>query len=320
MMSYTDRHYRFFMRQITKRTLLYSEMLTTAAILHGNKEKLLDYSKEENPLALQLGGDNPKELAQCARIAEDWGYDEINFNVGCPSDRVQKGNFGACLMTQPELVAECLSAMRQAVKIPVTIKQRIGVDDLDSYQDFENFINIVSQAQPARFIIHARKAWLKGLSPKENRTIPPLRYKDVYQLKSQSPNLVIEINGGINTLQEVNNHLKYVDGVMIGRAAYENPYLFAGVDKNIYDVDVKPRSRSEIIEAMLPYIDAWLDRDLYLKHISKHMLGLFANMRGAKQWRRYISENAHKQGSGIEVIQAAMSYIPFEILVDNQDF
>ncbi len=314
MMSYTDRHYRFFMRQITKSTLLYSEMVTTAAILHGDREKLLGYSDEEHPLALQLGGDDPSELSECARIAEDWGYDEINLNVGCPSDRVQKGNFGACLMAQPELVTECLAAMGQAVSIPITIKQRIGIDDLDSYEDLEKFISIVAQARPNRFIIHARKAWLKGLSPKENRSIPPLRYEDVYRLKNTFPNLIIEINGGITTWQEINHQLKYVDGVMIGRAAYENPYLFAESDKNIYGDDTKFPSRGEVIEHMLPYIDSWLDRGFDLKHISKHMLGLFANMRGAKLWRRYISENAYKKGADTRVILEAMQYIPVEVL------
>ena len=312
MMSYTDRHYRFFMRQITKSTLLYSEMVTTAAILHGDKEKLLGYSDEEHPLALQLGGDDPNELAECARIAEDWGYDEVNLNVGCPSDRVQKGNFGACLMAQPELVTECLATMRQAVGIPITIKQRIGIDDLDSYEDLERFVSIVAQAKPNRFIIHARKAWLKGLSPKENRNIPPLRYKDVYKLKNTFPNLTIEINGGITTWQEIHHHLKHVDGVMIGRAAYENPYLFIEADK--YSDDTRSLSRGEVIEHMLPYINLWLERGLDLKHISKHMLGLFANMRGAKLWRRHISENAHKEGAGAQVILEAMQHIPVEIL------
>ncbi len=308
MMSYTDRHYRFFMRQITKSTLLYSEMVTTKAILHGDRAKLLDYSDEEHPLALQIGGDNPKELAECASIAEDWGYDEVNLNVGCPSDRVQNGNFGACLMAQPKLVAEGIAAMCQAVSIPVTIKQRIGIDELDSYEDLAKFISIVSQAKPARFTIHARKAWLKGLSPKENRSIPPLRYEDVYKLKNEFPELIIEINGGITTWQEVNDHLSHVDGVMIGRAAYENPYLFAEADKNIYNDSTKPPTRYEIIENMLPYIETWLSKDLYLKHITKHMLGLFANMRGARKWRRHISENAHKQGAGIEVVLEAMQY------------
>lgn len=316
MMSYTDRHYRFFMRQITKSTLLYSEMLTTKAILHGDKEKLLGYSVEEHPLALQLGGDNPQELAECAFIAEDWGYDEVNLNVGCPSDRVQNGNFGACLMARPQLVAECLAAMRGAVKIPVTIKQRIGIDNLANYEHLKNFVSIVSQAKPARFTIHARKAWLKGLSPKENRTIPPLRYEDVYKLKREFPNLNIEINGGIKTWSQINAHLEKVDAVMIGRAAYENPYLFATADKYI-DKVINIPSRSEIIVGMLPYIDYWLQRGLYLKHISKHMLGLFAYKSGTKLWKRYLSENAYKQGAGVEVVLTAMEHIPVEVLKEK---
>jgi tRNA-dihydrouridine synthase A len=328
MMDWTDRHYRFFMRQITKQTLLYTEMITTGAILFGNKPRHLDFSAEELPLVLQLGGDDPKALAECAQIAEQWGYSEINLNVGCPSARVQNGNFGACLMAQPELVAECVYAMKNAVKIPVTVKHRIGIDALDRYEDMTNFVNIVSKAGADRFSVHARKAWLSGLSPKENRTVPPLRYEDVYRLKQEFPELIIEINGGVVTLEQAHQHLNFVDGVMIGRAAYENPFLFATVDSEFYpsgeqagrDKGLKPLAehnvptRREVLEKMLPYIDYWTSQDVYLKHISRHMLGLFAGKPGAKAWKRYLSENAHKSDAGVKTILEAMKQVPDEVL------
>ena len=314
MMDWTDRHYRFFMRQLTKRTLLYTEMVTTGALLHGDRARHLDFSPEELPLALQLGGDDPIDLAECARLAQDWGYSEVNLNVGCPSNRVQRGNFGACLMAQPEVVRDAVAAMRQAVSIPVTVKHRIGVDELDSYEDMRNFVSVVSQAGAARFSVHARKAWLKGLSPKENRTIPPLRYEDVHRFKREFPHLNIEINGGIKTFAEVEKHLTYVDGVMLGRAAYETPYLFATADQTFYGADTLPPTRREVVEKMLPYIEAWLARDLYLNHITRHMLNLFAGQPGAKAWRRYLSENVHKPGAGVEVMQAALRQVPEAVL------
>jgi tRNA-dihydrouridine synthase A len=328
MMDWTDRHYRFFMRQISKHTLLYTEMVTTGAILFGNKKRHLDFSIEELPLALQLGGDSPSALAECAKIGEDWGYSEINLNVGCPSDRVQNGNFGACLMAQPELVAECVAAMKHAVKIPVTVKHRVGIDDLDRYEDMANFVSIVSKAGADRFSVHARKAWLSGLSPKENRTIPPLRYDDVYKLKREFPRLMIEINGGVITLEQARQHLDFVDGVMIGRAAYENPYLFATVDAEFYQSGEQTRrskginplvehnvpTRREILEHMLPYIEYWTSQDVYLKHISRHMLGLFAGKPGAKAWKRYLSENAHKSDAGVKTMLEAMKQVPQEVL------
>jgi tRNA-dihydrouridine synthase A len=324
MMDWTDRHYRYFMRQITKRTLLYTEMVTTGAIIHGDKKRHLDFSIEELPLALQLGGDNPNALTECAKIGEDWGYSEINLNVGCPSDRVQNGNFGACLMAQPELVAECVAAMKHAVKIPVTVKHRIGIDELDRYEDMANFVSVVSEAKADRFSVHARKAWLSGLSPKENRTIPPLRYDDVYNLKREFPSLIIEINGGVTTLEQARQHLNFVDGVMIGRAAYENPYLFATVDAEFYQSGVNKGlqplvpftspTRREILERMLPYTEHWTSQDVYLKHISRHMLGLFAGKPGAKAWKRYLSENAHKPDAGVKTIQEAMKQVPNEVL------
>ena len=314
MMDWTDRHYRFFMRQITKHTLLYTEMVTTGAIIYGNKQRHLDFSAEELPLVLQLGGDDPKALAECAQLAEQWGYSEINLNVGCPSDRVQNGNFGACLMAQPELVAECVVAMKDAVKIPVTVKHRIGIDDLDRYEDMANFVSVVSKAGADRFSVHARKAWLKGLSPKENRTIPPLRYDDVYRLKREFPHLLIEINGGVLTLEQARHHLNFVDGVMVGRAAYENPFLFATVDQEFYNPSNPAPTRREILERMLPYIEHWTSQDVYLKHISRHMLGLFAGKPGAKAWKRYLSENAHKPEAGVKTILEAIKQVTDEVL------
>jgi tRNA-dihydrouridine synthase A len=328
MMDWTDRHYRFFMRQITKHTLLYTEMVTTGAIIYGDKKRHLDFSAEELPLVLQLGGDDPKALAECAQIAEQYGYSEINLNVGCPSDRVQNGNFGACLMAQPELVAECVHAMKDAVTIPVTVKHRIGIDALDRYEDMASFVSVVSKANADRFSVHARKAWLSGLSPKENRTVPPLRYDDVYRLKREFPELVIEINGGITTLEQTRYHLNFVDGVMIGRAAYENPFLFATVDSQFYssggqtgcNKGLKPLvesdlpTRRKVLEQMLPYIEHWTNQDVYLKHISRHMLGLFARKPGAKAWKRYLSENAHKPDAGVKTILEAIKQVPDEVL------
>ena len=313
MMDWTDRHYRTFMRQLTKRSLLYTEMVTTGALLHGDKARHLDFSKEELPVTLQLGGDDPAALAECARLGEAWGYTEINLNVGCPSNRVQNGNFGACLMTQPELVADAIAAMRAVVDIPVTVKHRIGVDDLDSYEDMANFVSTVSQAKPERFTVHARKAWLQGLSPKENRTIPPLRYADVYRLKQDLPELNIEINGGITSLDEVETHLRYVDAVMLGRAAYENPYLFAEVDARFYGASSPPPSRQEVVEKMLPYIEQQLERDIYLGRVTRHMLNLFKGQPGGRAWRRHLSENAHKPGAGPEVVLAALDRVPEDV-------
>ncbi|MGK7917204.1 MAG: tRNA dihydrouridine(20/20a) synthase DusA [Prochloraceae cyanobacterium] len=309
MMDRTDRHFRYFMRQITRRPLLYTEMITTAAIIHGDRAKLLDFSPQEKPLAIQLGGDDPQALAECAKIADDWGYNEINLNVGCPSSRVQNGNFGACLMAQPEKVARAVEAIQQAVNLPVTVKHRIGIDDRDHYEDMANFVRIVSQAGCRRFTVHARKAWLQGLSPKENRNSPPLRYRDVHRLKQEFPYLFIEINGGITTLAQVKQQLQFVDAVMIGRAAYDNPYLFATVDRDFYGEDVNPPTRRQVVEAMLPYIDSWIKKGAKLNTVSRHMLQLFAGYPGTKAWKRYISEKAHHFGANAEVIRAALSQI-----------
>lgn len=310
MMDRTDRHFRYLMRQITRRTLLYTEMVTTPAIIHGDRPKLLDFSPEEHPISLQLGGDNPAELAECAKVGADWGYDEINLNVGCPSPRVQKGNFGACLMTQPELVADCVAAMQKAVNIPVTVKHRIGVDEQDSYADLCRFIDVVSQTGCDRFSVHARKAWLQGLSPKENRTVPPLRYEDVYRLKQEFPHLWLEINGGITELTQIKDHLDKVDAVMVGRAAYENPYLFATVDRDIYGEDVEPKTRHEIVESMMSYIDRCHGEGVKLHSISRHMLSIFLGKPGTKAWKRYITEEGRGYEASSDVIEKALALVP----------
>ena len=310
MMERTDRHFRYFIRQITRHTLLYTEMIATAAILHGDRRKLLDFSQLEKPLSLQLGGDDPAALAECARIGEDWGYDEINLNVGCPSPRVVKGNFGACLMAQPELVGEGVAAMVKAVKLPVTVKHRIGVDELDRYEDMANFVRMVSEAGCSRFTVHARKAWLKGLSPKENRQVPPLRYGDVYRLKGEFPYLFIEINGGIVNLEQAKEQLQLVDGVMIGRAAWDNPYILAKADREIYGGDNPVPTRHQVVEAMVPYIDSWVSKGLKLHGISRHMLQLFTRCPGTKAWKRHLSENAHLPGADSRAIIAALAKVP----------
>ncbi len=310
MMDRTDRHFRYFMRQITRRTLLYTEMVTSAAIIHGRTEHLLGFSPEEKPLVLQVGGDNPKELIECARIAENMGYDEINLNVGCPSSRVQDGNFGACLMAQPEKVANCVKAMIDAVTIPVTVKHRIGIDNLDSYENMANFVRIVSEAGCRHFSVHARKAWLQGLSPKENRTVPPLRYHDVHRLKAEFPDLFIEINGGLINLEQAQQQLQFVDAVMIGRAAYDNPYLFATADSEIYGEKETPPTRHQVAEAMLPYIDFWVGKGLKLNKITRHILQLFAGQPGSRVWKQYLTDNSHKLGAGAEVVQDALEKVP----------
>jgi tRNA-dihydrouridine synthase A len=314
MMDRTDRHCRYFLRQISRRTLLYTEMVTSMAILHGDKEKLLGFEREarhqggraEHPISLQIGGDNPQDLAQCAQIAEDFGYDEVNLNVGCPSSRVQNGNFGACLMLQPERVAECIAAMGNATKLPVTIKHRIGVDEVDSYEELVKFVEIVSQAGCSRFSVHARKAWLQGLSPKENREVPPLRYDLVHQLKRDFPHLSIEINGGFTTLEQAKTQLQSVDAVMIGRAIYDNPYLLAFADSEIYGDDTPPPSRHQIVANMLPYIEEWIDRGWRLNSITRHMLQLFHGQPGSRIWRRVITEQSVLPGAGVEVIEQAL--------------
>lgn len=306
MMDYTDRHFRYLLRLITRRTLLYTEMITAEAVLRGSRDHLLAYHPDEHPLALQLGGSDPKKLAECARIAQEYGYDEINLNAGCPSDRVQQGKFGACLMKEPELVSDCLSAMRESVRIPVTLKTRIGVDELDRYADLTRFIERVALSGCNTFILHARKAWLHGLSPKENRTIPPLCYDVVYQLKKDFPQLTIILNGGIQTILQMQEALQKVDGVMLGRHACAHPYFLADIDRLFYNDQNVSLSRLEIIERMLPYMEEQLKQGIRLSTMSRHLLGLFFGTKNAKKWRRYLSENTHQSNVGIEVIRDAI--------------
>ncbi|WP_421938185.1 tRNA dihydrouridine(20/20a) synthase DusA [Pelagibius sp.] len=306
MMDWTDRHERAFLRTISRRTLLYTEMVTTGAILHGDRDRLLAFGDSEHPVALQLGGSEPADLAACAREGAARGYDEINLNLGCPSDRVQRGRFGACLMTEPALVADCVAAMIDAVDVPVTVKTRIGVDEQDSYAALTAFVARVAAAGCRSFTIHARKAWLSGLSPKQNREVPPLRYEVVYALKRDLPELEIVLNGGVMTLDEAEAHLAEVDGVMIGRAAYQSPYILAEADRRFFGEAGGPLSREEIVEAYLPYVEARLCEGVPLKSIARHMLGLFNGLPGARAWRRHLSEAAHQPDAGPEVLLAAL--------------
>jgi len=318
MLDWTDRHERYFLRLISKHCLLYTEMVTTGALLHGDQARHLDFNPKEQPLALQLGGSDPIELAKCAQLAEKWGYSEINLNVGCPSDRVQSGKFGACLMAEPELVRDCLKSMNDVVSIPVTVKTRIGIDRSDSFDVLHHFVETVKQSGCKVFIIHARKAWLDGLSPKENRHIPPLCYENVYQIKQHFPDLEIIINGGITSLEQCDEHLEHVDGVMIGREAYQNPYILATVDSQYYSdiskshhlsparLSVQPPTRLEILEQLYPYIESHLSSGGKLNHISRHILGLYQSQPGAKYFRRILSQQAHQVDAGISVIHQAL--------------
>ncbi|BAI71589.1 tRNA-dihydrouridine synthase A [Azospirillum sp. B510] len=308
MMDWTDRHCRYFHRLLSASTLLYTEMVTTGAVLHGDRERLLGFDAAEHPVALQLGGSDPADLAACARIAEEWGYDEVNLNVGCPSDRVQSGRFGACLMAEPDLVARLVGAMRDAVAIPVTVKSRIAIDEMEEWPTLDHFVRTVSAAGCTHFIVHARKAWLKGLSPKENRDIPPLRYDLVHRLKAENPHLTIAINGGIRTLDEAEEHLGKVDSVMIGRAAYETPYLLADADRRLTGGAPGP-DRHAVIAAMLPFIEARMALGTPLSAITRHMLGLFQGLPGARAYRRHIAENAHRPGAGPEVLECAAALV-----------
>jgi len=309
MMDRTDRHFRYFLRLITKHTLLYTEMITTGAILYGEQKRFLNYSQREHPLALQLGGSNPDELVRCAKIAEEWDYDEINLNIGCPSDRVQSARFGACLMAEPELVADCVSAMKQQTQIPITVKTRIGIDERDSYEELSAFIEQVSNAGCQTFIIHARKAWLKGLSPKENRETPPLQYETVYLLKKDYPQLEIVINGGFTSIEQISEQYNHVDGVMIGRAAYQNPYLLAEVDQLIFQDDYPVKSRHEILEEFMEYVVHHLAQGIYLSHMARHILGLYQGQAGARLFRRIISEKAYQPGAGLDILKEAANQI-----------
>ena len=294
MLELTNRHFRYFARLLTKQTLLYSEMITAGAILHNRPEKFLEYNKEEHPVALQLGGSSPRDLAECAKIGEDFGYDEINLNCGCPSERVQSGSFGACLMREPNLVAECVAAMRNAVKIPVSVKTRIGIDNDDSWEFFLNFIESIAETGCEYFIIHARKAWLKGLSPKKNRTVPPLSYETVFKLKEKHPGFKISLNGGVKNLDEAKNILQKTDGVMIGRAACETPWILANADCEIFGAAPEIKNRYEILEKFLPYAEQQLKKGVPKCFLAKPLMGLFHGVPGAKKFRTEIMATADK--------------------------
>jgi len=310
MLDWTNRDFRYFLRLISKHCLLYTEMVTTGALIHGQRERFLGHDVSEYPLALQLGGSDPEALAACAKLGEDAGYSEINLNVGCPSDRVQSGSFGACLMAEPKLVAEGIVAMKSEANIPITVKTRLGIDELDSYDFLTDFIAQVADAGCDIFILHARKAWLQGLSPKENRDVPPLNYDRVYQIKEDFPQLHIDINGGIQTLEQAQQHLSHVDGVMMGRAIYHDPYLLAEADSLLFDDGHKILSRHDIIREMLPYIEQRMTEGRPVKSITRHLLGVFQGQKGAKAWRRYLSEHAHLKGAGLEVVEQALELIP----------
>jgi tRNA-dihydrouridine synthase A len=307
MMDWTDTHCRNFLRQLSKNALLYTEMVTTGALLHGDRLRHLGFRPEELPLALQLGGSRPEELATCARLGEEQGYSEINLNVGCPSDRVQNNMIGACLMGHPALVAECVAAMQEAVTIPVTVKCRIGIDDMDSDAQLAAFIEQVSAAGCRTFIVHARIAILQGLSPKENREVPPLNYPRVYLMKQRFPHLEIIINGGIRTLDECEEHLAHVDGVMLGREAYQNPWLLHDVDRRLFGSDWQPASRAAVIAGYLPYIQDRLGDGVALHHITRHILGLFQGQPGGKRFRRYLSEHAHRPDADLATLHEALA-------------
>lgn len=312
MLECTDRFCRYFLRLISKHTVLYTEMVTTGALLHGDADYHLRMDPIEHPVALQLGGSEPQALAKASKLGAQYQYNEINLNCGCPSDRVQNGRFGACMMKEAELVADCVSAMQDSVNLPITIKHRIGVDDQDSYQFLCDFVGTISDRGCNTFIVHARKAWLNGLSPKQNREIPPLKYERVYQLKKDFPGLEIVINGGITSIESSKQHLQYVDGVMIGREAYSNPYLLAAVDREIYGQPGDIITRREICNAFLDFVEDELTHGSKLHYMTRHILGLFHGVPGARQFRRHISENVHKPQAGIDILTTALEKIPGE--------
>jgi tRNA-dihydrouridine synthase A len=302
MMDWTDRHCRYFHRLINKDIVLYTEMVTTGALLHADPERFLRFHEDEQPVVLQLGGSEPEDLARCAKMAEDYGYEAVNLNCGCPSERVQKGAFGACLMNEPALVADCIKAMRETVTIPVTIKCRIGIDDSDEYTFLEDFVRKNSEAGCQAFIIHARKAWLKGLSPKENREVPPLNYERVFQLKRENPDLDIHLNGGVQTLQQIKLALPHVDGIMIGREAYQNPWFLREIAQK-FDITTLSSNRREIVEKMMQYAGQELkNKDVKLHDITRHMLGLFKGLKGGKSWRQHLSQVNQKSGNDPDFI------------------
>lgn len=313
MMEWTDRHCRFFHRALTRRARLYTEMVTTGALMHGDRARFLDFDPAEHPVALQLGGCEPADLAACARMAEDLGYDEVNMNVGCPSERVRRGAFGACLMREPDLVGDCVAAMKASVRIPVTVKCRIGIDKQDPRDALFGFVERVAKAGCDTFAVHARKAWLNGISPKDNREIPPLDYPLVYELKRTRPDLTIIINGGIGTLDEAKAHLEHVDGVMMGRAAYQTPWLLHETDAKLFGEAPAERTRDDVIEAIVPYISRELANGVPLNAMTKHLLGLFNGIPGARAFRRHLSENATRPGAGISVLRTALAHVHAEL-------
>lgn len=309
MMEWTDRHCRTFLRLISSRAFLYTEMVTAEAVLYGDRERVLGFDPAEHPVGLQLGGSDPKKLAEAARIGSDWGYDEINLNIGCPSDRVQSGRFGACLMAEPDLVADCVRAMGAAASVPVTVKCRIGIDDQDAEESLDRFIDTVAEAGCTTFIVHARKAWLEGLSPKENRDVPPLDHDRVHRLKTRWPDLAIILNGGIASLAEAEPHLERVDGVMLGRAAYADPYLLATVDRRLYGANESPPARDEVLDRFMPYVARELARGVRLNSMTRHILGLYHGQPRARAFRRHLAENAHLDGAGIAVLERARDIV-----------
>lgn len=304
-MDCTDRFERVLLRLISRRAWLYTEMVTTGALIHGDRDRFLRFDPLEHPVALQLGGSDPAELAACAAMAAERGYDEVNLNVGCPSDRVQSGRFGACLMAEPALVADCVAAMRAAAPVPVTVKCRIGIDGQDPETALPRFVETVAAAGCRTFIVHARKAWLSGLSPKQNRDVPPLDYPLVHALKAAHPELEIVINGGFDDIPAAAAQLAHVDGVMVGREAYRNPYCLSAVDRLFYGDDRPPRSRGEVLADFLPHLAGWMREGVPLKHVSRHLVGLYQGLPGARAWRRAIAEQAHLPGAGIEVLEEA---------------
>lgn len=309
MMDWTDRHCRYFHRLLTRRTRLYTEMLTTGAVIHGARPQLLGFDPVEHPVALQLGGSDVAELATAARIGEDFGYDEINLNVGCPSDRVQEGRFGACLMAEPQLVGDCVASMRKAVRVPVTVKCRLGIDEQDTEEALNALAGAVFAAGVEVLIVHARKAWLKGLSPKENRDVPPLDYDRVYRLKAAHPDKLIAINGGIGTLEAANEHLKHVDGVMLGRAAYQEPWRLIAADPEIFGDAAPVASMKDALFALTPYIANELERGTRLHAMTRHLMGAFHGIPGARAFRRHLSEHGVKPGAGVAVLEDALALV-----------
>ena len=308
MMDCTDRHDRYFLRLMSKNVMLYSEMVATKSAIHGDRKKILSFSPEEKPLALQVGGSNKEELSEVAKIAEDMGYDEININLGCPSKKVQKNKFGACLMKEPELVAECINSMVNSCKIPVTAKTRIGFDDVESFEYLNNFINKMHNAGAKTFILHARKAMLTGLSPKQNLNIPKLNYNMVYEIKKENPNLEIIINGGISKIEEIKNHISKCDGVMIGRSIYQNPYSLVDIEKSIFNTEIIP-TREQVVEKLLDYVDKEVKLGTKVNHIMRHTVGLYHGQAGSKNWKRYLSDNMMARDSDFQKAKHIMSIV-----------